>query len=111
MSAQITVEDARKSMLARAIQWMLIAVYEDDAKRFEFAKGYACALEELANPEGMRRSIEFDLSNGFYSPASGLEAAHAALSTGFKHASMADVQKMFPASGVWSLTEDHVIQQ
>lgn len=41
MSAQITVEDARKSMLARAIQWMLIAVYEDDAQRFEFAKGYA----------------------------------------------------------------------
>lgn len=108
MSAQITVEDARKSMLARAIQWMLIAAYESNEMRFEIAKGYASALVDLADPEAMRRLVEFDLSNGMYRPASGLEAAHAALSVSVKHASMADVEKLLPTSGVWSINEDQV---
>jgi hypothetical protein len=108
MSAQITSEDARQAMLARAIQWMLLAAYEGDQERFDMAKGYATAMHDLAEPESMRRSIEFDLSNGGYRCARGLEVAHATLTTRFKHATLADVEKIFPAEGAWGIQPDQI---
>jgi hypothetical protein len=97
MSAQITSEDARQAMLARAIQWMLLAAYEGDQERFD-----------MEDPEGMRRLIEFDLSNGGYRCARGLEVAHATLTTRFKHATLADVVKIFPAEGAWGIQPDQI---